>query len=85
MHTVALYYKPTCGYCLKVLAFMKQNGLTIPLKNVNEQPAVREELIAIAGKTQVPCLVINGKPLHESDDIVQWLKQNWSSNGYKGS
>lgn len=31
----------------------------------------------IGGKTQVPCLVIDGKPLYESLDIIEWLKTNY--------
>lgn len=80
MHEAVLFYRPTCGYCLKVLRFIEQNNISIPLKNVSESSEIREELIAIAGKTQVPCLILEGKPLHESNDIIEWLKNNWRSN-----
>ena len=73
-----LYYKPTCPYCQKVLTFMESAGITLPLKNIAESINVREELIKIGGKPQVPCLVINGKAMYESDDIITWLKQNVS-------
>ena len=78
MYTVGLFYKPTCGYCRKVLNYLEQNNITIPLKNVSEKPEVREELLKITGKTQVPCLMINGAPLLESDDIIKWFRENWS-------
>jgi glutaredoxin len=80
MHAAALFYRPTCGYCLKVLRFIQQNNISIPLKDVSRDPGIRDELITIAGKTQVPCLVVNGKPLLESDHIVKWLKENWSKS-----
>lgn len=80
MHAAALFYRPTCGYCRKVLAFIEENNFSVPLKNASETPEIQEELITIAGKTQVPCLVINGKPLHESDDIIKWLKENWDDH-----
>ena len=80
-HT-ALFYKPTCGFCRKVTHYMETNGIDIELKNVNESSAIRDELIAIAGKTQVPCLVIDGKPLHESNDIIEWLASNWKKNDH---
>ena len=38
-------------------------------------PGVYDELIAIGGKQQVPCLVIDGKALYESSDIVAYLRQ----------
>jgi len=80
MHAAALFYRPTCGYCLKVLRFIKQNNILIPLRNVSENPEIRQELITIAGKTQVPCLVVNGKPMHESGHIIEWLKENWNNH-----
>ncbi|MDR2716000.1 MAG: glutathione S-transferase N-terminal domain-containing protein, partial [Coriobacteriaceae bacterium] len=30
-------------------------------------------LIKIGGKKQIPCLVIEGKALYESDDIIAYL------------
>ena len=78
MHAVALFYKPTCGYCRKVLQFLEQNNISIPLKNISESLEIRDELITIAGKTQTPCLVVSGKSLHESDDIIQWFEDNWN-------
>jgi len=80
MHAAALFYRPTCGYCVKVLRFIEQNNISIPLKNIFENPEVRQELITIAGKTQVPCLVVNGEPMHESDNIIEWLKENWNNH-----
>ena len=36
----------------------------------------RLELIRVGGKQQVPCLFIDGKPMYESMDIVEWLRAN---------
>ena len=74
--TLTLFYKPTCPYCQKVLRFMQTQDITLAMKNVQETPAFREELIRIGGKSQVPCLVIDGKAMYESDDIVAWLDKN---------
>lgn len=71
---VILYYKPTCAYSNKVLGFLKEQGMEIPLKNVEEDPKSREELLHLGGKSQTPCLFIDGKPLYESADIIDWLK-----------
>ncbi|WP_373454247.1 glutathione S-transferase N-terminal domain-containing protein [Halanaerobium congolense] len=30
----------------------------------------------MAEKRQVPCLFIDGEPLYESSDIINWLKSN---------
>lgn len=76
MPQLTLYYTPHCLYCGKVLAFMKQNNIELPLKDTSGNPAYREELHKIGGKTQVPCLVIDGKALYESSDIIRWLGEN---------
>ena len=34
----------------------------------------RLELIRVGGKQQVPCLFIDVKPMYESLDIVEWLR-----------
>ena len=77
MDDLVLFYKPTCSYCRKVLFFMEDNDISLPLKDISESLDVRQELVTIGGKGQVPCLVIGGKALYESDDIIQWLKDNW--------
>lgn len=77
MDNLVLYYKPTCPYCRKVLNHMEASGITIPLKDTSSSLAIKDELVKIGGKSQVPCLVINGKAMYESDDIVQWLKTNY--------
>lgn len=71
---LALYYYDSCPYCEKVLRFMHEHNLRIPLKNTLKVPAHRQELIEAGGKSQVPCLFINGNPMYESDDIIKWLR-----------
>lgn len=73
---LTLYHFNACPYCARVREFMKNNGITIPMKNIRENTAYRDELIAIGGKNQVPCLVIDGKALYESGDIIDWLRKN---------
>ena len=48
------------------------------MKNILTDSQAKLELLEIGGKTQVPCLVIDGKALYESDDIINWLEQNYS-------
>ena len=36
----------------------------------------RKKLIDDTGRQTVPCLYIDGKPMHESGDIVEWLDKN---------
>ena len=54
--------------------FLEKNNISVPMKNIHEEAGAKEELIRIGGKSQVPCLVINGKALYESDDIIKWFE-----------
>ena len=71
-----LYYKKSCPFCQKVLRFMEANHLTMDTRETT-QPGNQNDLVRIGGKKQVPCLVINGKPLYESADIVAYLRENF--------
>jgi glutathione S-transferase len=57
---------------------MRSKGISIPMKSIYEGTNA-EELIKIGGKRQVPCLIIDGKPLYESDDIITWLDKNYQT------
>jgi len=72
---LTLYYFDQCPFCQKVLSFLESIKKTIPQKDLLEA-AFREELMTIGGKTQVPCLVIDGKALYESADIIEWIDAN---------
>lgn len=73
-----LFYMPTCPYCRKVLTYMEQHGVELPLRDITAEPAARAELERVGGKVQVPCLFIDGKPLYESDDIIAYLGEHVS-------
>ena len=70
-----LYYYDSCPYCQQVLRAMRRLGIEdkITLKNLLVSDEAAETLVRVGGKRQVPCLFIDGDPMYESDDIVQWL------------
>ena len=55
---------------------LERLNLEIPMRDLNVDAGAREALIEIGGKGQVPCLIIDGKALYESADIVRWLEEN---------
>lgn len=73
---LVLYYTPHCPYSQKVLNYLKQIHKMVPMKNIAVDPVAKRTLKQIGGKTQVPCLVINGQALYESDDIIKWLSEH---------
>ena len=79
MPGLTLYYIPTCPFCRKVLEFMNKKNIEMPLKDKSANPAYEKELVSIGGKSQVPCLIIDGKPLYESDAIIEWLGNNYTA------
>jgi len=75
--SLILYQFEACPYCAKVRAAAKELGVEMEMRDTRENDNYREELVAMTGRTQVPCLVIDGRPMHESDDIVAYLKENF--------
>ena len=71
--TLALYYSPSCPYCVKVLNHLKKMGKTVPLVNVQQSPKKRDELKKIGGRGTIPCLIINKKAMYESQSIIKWM------------
>ena len=76
--SLILYQFEACPYCAKVRAIVKELGVELEMRDTRENDNYREELVAMTGKTQVPCLVIDGKPMHESDDIADYLWENFA-------
>jgi len=72
---LVLYYQPFCPFCQRVLRVSEQLKVPLELKNIQKSSASLEELKRLTGRTQVPCLVIDGKPMLESEDIVSRLEE----------
>jgi glutaredoxin len=79
-----LYYTAYCPYSQKVLKYLNKIHKQIPMKNLENNPEAKQELKSIGGKMQVPCLVINGQALYESDAIIEWLSQHREELDNKG-
>ena len=73
-----LYHFDSCPYCAKVRSFIEKNGLKAKISyfDIHKDQQAEERLMEMNDDDQVPCLVIDGKPLLESDDIIAWLKKN---------
>ncbi len=71
-----LYYFEQCPYCQLVMQTLRVTGLEekVVFKDIHEDPKFKQKLIQDTGKGTVPCLYIDGKPMHESRDIAEWLK-----------
>ena len=77
MPELVLYQSDWCPFCRKVTSYLKSKNIDIPMKDSSEDPQAAKELMDMTGRRQVPCLAIDGVPLLESDDIIQWFEDNW--------
>ena len=75
-HDLVLFIRHTCPYCVRVLDYMDEAGIKLPLRDLNSDAGATSTLLEVGGKVQVPCLFIDGKPLYESLDIIDWLRDN---------
>ncbi|MDD7983667.1 glutathione S-transferase N-terminal domain-containing protein [Lentisphaera marina] len=76
MPELKLYSSNGCPFCRKVTSFMSANGIKVDIEDPFSSNDAMFAFKGLTGKTQVPCLIIDGKPMHESDDIIQWMKEN---------
>ncbi len=74
---LTLYHFQSCPYCQRVRDFLASQKISVEMKDTMQDPLNRQELLKIGGKTQVPCLVIDGKALYESMDIIEWFRKNY--------
>ena len=74
--TLILYYFPSCIFCYRVLRYLSERGIYVEKRDTMKNPTYLQELVSVGGKTQVPCLVIDGDALYESEDIVDWFETN---------
>ncbi len=63
------------------MRYLDENQITIPIKNIEEDPIALKELVAKTGRYTVPCLFIDGQPIYESSDIIAWFASNTQKLG----
>jgi glutaredoxin len=75
MKKLELYFFPQCPYCQIVEEALRQTGLnkTVLHYDIMKNTLYKQELIKKTGRGTVPCLFIDGQPMHESKDIAAWL------------
>ena len=76
--SIQLYHRWHCPYSARVRDFIDEQklGEKIDYLELSEDKGSETKLTELTGQLQVPCLVVNGKPILESAEIVQWLRTN---------
>lgn len=78
MPELTLYHFQSCPYCHKVRTYLASRNIAVPMKDTHASAADKAELLALGGKTQVPCLMIDGQALYESNDIIKWFEEHYT-------
>ncbi len=80
---LALYYFPTCPFCAMVTRAIDNLGVDVELRDINEDPKYRDELISARDRATVPVLRIRSADgedhwMPESRDIIRYLEQTYA-------
>ena len=73
-----LFHRENCPYSAKVRNFIAAEGLrpAVAYRDVEEDAMSERILSERTHDTQVPCLMIDGAPLLESDEIISFLREH---------
>lgn len=70
------YYFDACPYCQRVINVINKYKIKVNWIDIYSDMNALRKLIQITGTKMVPCLFIDGDPMHESLDIMAWLEKN---------
>ena len=74
---LVLYKTDSCGFCRRVFRVIDELGVNVEYRDLNADFEHRKALREQTGRTTVPCLYIDGKPMFESVDIMNWLRESF--------
>ena len=72
---LVLYKYDACPFCRYVMSALVDLQLTLEIRDTGAIPMLDANSSRSGGKSQVPCLFIDGQPLYESRDIIQYLRR----------
>ena len=71
MVKVEIYTSALCGYCSRAKNLLEKKGVSFIEYNVTFDAGKRQEMTARAGKTAVPQVFIDDKPVGGSSDLIE--------------
>jgi glutaredoxin 3 len=66
---VRIYTRKWCGYCTAAERLLKAKGVAFENIDCTDDPAKRTWLVEATGRTTVPQIFIDGKPIGGYDDL----------------
>lgn len=68
---ILMYRTPYCGYCIRAKALLEKKGVPFVEIDVSSDTAKRRWLMEVTGRSTVPQIFINGRPVGGCDDIYE--------------
>ncbi len=59
------------------MQYLESKNISVPVIDTQHDVEGYQELIRVGGKSQIPCLFIDGVALYESNDIIQWFEDHY--------
>jgi glutaredoxin 3 len=71
MQAVRMYSTPTCPFCIRAKALLRERGVTqIDDVRVDLEPGARDRMIELTGRRTVPQIFIGNTHVGGCDDLV---------------
>jgi glutaredoxin 3 len=67
---VAIYLTGWCPYCQRARALLSKKGVQVREINIDDDPKLREEMIARSGRRTVPQIFIGEQHVGGCDDLM---------------
>jgi glutaredoxin 3 len=67
---VTVYTGSFCGYCMRVLALLERHGIAYTEVSVEDQPGLREELLAKSGRRTLPQVYVGERYIGDADELT---------------
>lgn len=74
-----LYYSPENETCKKIMSLLKLQHLTYTPKDISGNLVHLQKLLHITGSKMIPCLFVDGLPIQNENEIINWINQNFGS------
>ena len=70
------FYFDSCPFCQMVQQLIEKHRIKVEYCDIHANKEYLDKLVHDTGRRTVPCLYIDGNPMHESQDIMAWLEAN---------
>ena len=67
---VTVYTGSFCGYCMRVLALLERRGIAYTEVSVEDQPGLREGLLAKSGRRTLPQVYVGERYIGGADELT---------------